>query len=229
MDHLDLGWAQNYIALYYHLEEAYLEQNGIHPYPYLTDRPPIALFSKKYCKEIDQLDHTKYFDFCFIGSIQSNRKNRQWVIDFALKYFTSRSIFINTDHDPNWKLLGSFDYSNRGIGFCPKNVDNNQTKQVQYRTVSDNLFYFQTMCQSQFILCPAGDSSWSFRFYETLMCKAIPIVESWHHTYRTKEESIFNYQYILKDHIHLLSSLPYQFLVQYNTELFHTVHLLPSI
>jgi hypothetical protein len=36
MDHLDLSWAQNYIALYYHLEEAYLEQN--HTPPYLTDR-----------------------------------------------------------------------------------------------------------------------------------------------------------------------------------------------
>lgn len=224
MDQLDLGWAQNYIALYYHLEDAYLEQHLIPPH--LTDRPPIAIFSKYYCQQIDQLDHTKYFDFCFIGSIKSNYTNRQWVIDFALNHFTSRSIFINTDHDPNWKLLGSFDYSNRGIGFCPKNVHNNQTKQVQYRTIQDNLFYFQTMCQSQFVLCPAGDSSWSFRFYETLMCKSLPIVESWHHTYRTKEESIINYQYLLKDHIHHLSFLPYQLLIDFNTSLFHHFHLL---
>lgn len=45
------------------------------------------------------------------------------------------------------------------------------------------------MCQSKFVLCPADDAPWSFRFYEVLMCKSILIVESWHHTYRTKEEA----------------------------------------
>ena len=92
MDQLDLGWAQNYIALYYHLEEAYLEQHIIPTS--LTDRPPIAIFSHQYCHQIDQLDHTKYFDFCFIGSIKSNYTNRKWVIDFALQHFTTRSNLI---------------------------------------------------------------------------------------------------------------------------------------
>jgi len=54
----------------------------------------------------------------------------------------------------------------------------NQSKQVQYRVVKENMYYFEKMCQSKFILCPAGDEPWSFRFYETLMCKSIPIVES---------------------------------------------------
>ena len=34
-----------------------------------------------------QLNQDKTIDFCFIGSIQSNVKNRLWVIDFAKKYF----------------------------------------------------------------------------------------------------------------------------------------------
>ena len=55
--------------------------------------------------------------------------------------------------------------------------------------LEDNLYYFETMCKSKYCLCPAGDAPWSFRFYEVLMCKSIPIVASWHHTYRTKEES----------------------------------------
>ena len=29
------------------------------------------------------------------------------------------------------------------------------------------------------------------------MCQSIPIVESWHHTYRTKEEANIKYKYIL--------------------------------
>ena len=44
-----------------------------------------------------------------------------------------------------------------------------------------------------------GDTYWSFRFYETLMCKTIPMVTSWHHTYRTKEEAKINYKYIRLD------------------------------
>lgn len=56
-------------------------------------------------------------------------------------------------------------------------------------------------CVSKFVLCPGGDAPWSFRFYEVLMCKSIPIVESWHHTYRTKEESKINYKYLLLENI----------------------------
>lgn len=83
------------------------------------------------------------------------------------KYFTHNSIFINTDDDPNWILLGSFDYSNKKLGFCPKNIPypENQTKQIQYRIVTEN------MCKSKFVLCPIGDSSWSFRFYEVLILR----------------------------------------------------------
>jgi hypothetical protein len=93
-------------------------------------------------------------------------------------------------------------YTNKNIisSFCPmssKPYPANQVKEVQYRIVKENIDYFEKMCQSKFVLCPAGDAPWSFRFYEVLMCKSIPIVESWHHTYRTKEEAQINYKYII--------------------------------
>lgn len=37
--------------------------------------------------------------------------------------------------------------------------------------------YYNIMTQSQFVLCPPGDCVWSYRFYEAIMCGAIPIVE----------------------------------------------------
>ena len=40
-------------------------------------------FSRKYYNQICELNHNKIYDFCFIGSINSNYKNRKWVIDFA--------------------------------------------------------------------------------------------------------------------------------------------------
>jgi hypothetical protein len=146
------------------------------------------------------------------------------VIDFAKKYFTSNSIFINTDNNPNWKLLGNFDYSNMNLGYCPQNEQNNQSKAVQYRIVKDNVYYFEKMCQSKFVLCPAGDASWSFRFYETLMCKSIPIVETWHHTYRTKEEANIKYKYVLYQNIE--NEIIQDDYINENTRIFEICHML---
>ena len=219
---LDLGWCQGYMGLQYHMEDALLEENL--DIKDASCRPEIAIFSKKYYNEINELNHNKNYDFCFIGSIDSSHKNRKWVIDFAKKYFTSNSIFINTDNPPNWELLGSFDYTNMNIGYCPQKQYDCQSKTVQYRVIKENLFYFEKMCQSKFILCPAGDASWSFRFYETLMCKSVPIVESWHHTYRTKEEAQINYKYILYNNIE--NPILYDDYINENIKIFEKYHIL---
>ena len=219
---LDLGWCQGYMGLKYHMEEVLLENNlsplTAHPYP------PLALFSKKYYNDINELNHTKKYDYCFIGSMTSCPERRKWVIDFAKKKFTKNSIFINTDNNPQWKLLGSFDYSNKNLGFCPRLVKPySESREVQYRVVKENLYYFESMCQSKFVLCPAGDSSWSFRFYETLMCKSIPIVENWHHTYRTKEEANIKYKYVLYNSN--IKDILYDDYVNENTRIFEKNHL----
>ena len=219
---LDLGWAQGYRGLQYHMQEALIE-NNLNPDDGVCT-PPFALFSRKYYEDINQLNHDKIYDFCFIGSINSNYYARQWVINFAKKYFTNNSIFINTDNNPNWESLGVFDYSNMNLGYCPKNMPNNYTKEVQFRIVKENVFYFEKMCQSKFVLCPAGDSSWSFRFYEVLMCKSIPIVESWHHTYRTREEANIKYKYVLYTNIE--NEIIYDDYINENTRLFEKYHML---
>jgi len=82
------------------------------------------------------------------------------------------------------------------------------------------------MCQSKFILCPGGDAPWSFRFYETLMCQSIPIVESWHHTYRTPEESIIKYEYILINNMNNIMNISYDNMIKQNNLLFEQYHLL---
>ena len=219
---LELG-CQWYMALKYHMEDALIE-NNINP-KYATMCPPIAFFSKKYYNDINELNHDKTYDFCFIGSIKTNYQARQWIIDFAKNNFTSKSIFINTDKDPTWKLLGDFDFSNSGLGFCPKDMPDNQSKKVQYRLVKDNIDYFEKMCKSKFVLCPAGDAPWSFRFYEVLMCKSIPIVESYHHTYRTNVEANINYKYVLYKNFNNNKYIEYEKYVAENTLLFETYHL----
>jgi len=202
------------------MEEALKEKEILHHE--VTSSPPIAKFSKKYYNEMNELNHNKKYDYCFIGSIKSCYERRKWVIEFAKKNFTKNSIFINTDEE--WEVLGSFDYSKKIKGYCPKIQVDNQSKNVQYRIVKENKEYFENMCQSKYVLCPGGDAPWSFRFYEVLMCKSIPIVESWHHTYRTKEESIIKYKYIMYNEIE--NDINYDDYVEENTRLFEKYHML---
>lgn len=37
--------------------------------------------------------------------------------------------------------------------------------------------YYNLMARSKFVLCPSGDHVWSYRFFESILCGAIPIVE----------------------------------------------------
>lgn len=81
--------------------------------------------------------------------------------------------------------------------------------------------YFKLMKSSFFVLCPKGDYNWSYRFFEAIMCKAIPIIETnaidktmegfrFYHkdqsidTYIYSEEIVeFNYNRFLKLHTFL--------------------------
>lgn len=193
---LDIGMI-GYKALKYHMEDALKEFNM--DSNLASDSPPIAIFSHQYYRDLYVLDRTKKYDYCFIGSIKSAENERKWIIEFAKNKFTANSYFINTDKPKNWTKLGSFDKTNENIGYNPKVMQNNQSRDVQFRYVHENLYYFNIMAQSKFILCPRGDAPWSFRFYESLMCGAIPIVQTWHHTYRTAEESVIPYKYQLSN------------------------------
>jgi hypothetical protein len=44
--------------------------------------------------------------------------------------------------------------------------------------------YFRHLANSKFVLCPAGDYVWTYRFFEAAMCGAIPIVEESCDSYR---------------------------------------------
>ena len=215
-DGLFLGRCQGYMGLKYHMEDALIE-NDLDT-EITTSNPQVAIFSRKYYSDIQKLDDVKKYDFCFIGSISSSQANRQWVITFAKENFTEKSIFINTDNDPEWKSLGSFDYSHLKLGFVPKSQKDTQSRAAQYRVICENRFYFETMRKSLYVLCPAGDSAWSFRFYETLMCKSIPVVFSWHNTYRTKEESKLQYIYVNLNHTEVARKNEYHILPRKSSE-----------
>lgn len=55
--------------------------------------------------------------------------------------------------------------------------------------------YYKVLSNSEFVLCPNGDFIWTYRFYEAILCGAIPIIESKcsnynDFRYRTMEEPL---------------------------------------
>jgi len=43
--------------------------------------------------------------------------------------------------------------------------------------------YFKNMARAKFVLCPNGDFTWTYRFFESVIFKAIPIIEDYTHHY----------------------------------------------
>lgn len=54
--------------------------------------------------------------------------------------------------------------------------------------------YYRTMCESKFTLCPAGDFKWTYRFFEAIICKSIPVVER-----QGVDQSMDGFRYFLQD------------------------------
>ena len=153
-----------------------------------------AIFPKRFYKNIN-LNIDKKYDFIFIGGLLTDNStfiNRKWIIPFIENKFNNNSYLQFTDMKTkkNHTKMGDYDYTLTKIGFVPKEVELNK------RNFFDKL-YFDNLSQSKFCLCPAGDSMWSMRFYECLMCKCIPIVDKVEETFRSVEESKLDYKYYL--------------------------------
>ena len=116
----------------------------------------------------------KYYDYSFIGIVNSSRKEiiNKWLeekfkITNVKKYHIDnlKSKWINNLFTK--KESQSFSEililsSKRGRRFPKKSWDNN---------------YYNVLLKSKFVLCPSGDFNWSYRFFESILCGAIPIVE----------------------------------------------------
>ncbi|SES69039.1 exostosin domain-containing protein [Thalassotalea agarivorans] len=66
--------------------------------------------------------------------------------------------------------------SDRGRNFPIKSWDNE---------------YFKVLANSKFVLCPSGDYVWSYRFFESILCGAIPVIEEYCEAYNG-----FRFQYM---------------------------------
>jgi hypothetical protein len=167
-----------------------------------AETPRVSLFPRSFVEQIDALPHEKVHDFNFVGAVyidQNTWTNRQWILEFARRHFTSQSIFQVTDRNArqrDWlgrrrhRRVGAFDRTFSHSGFVPKEC---ASKNRGYFDAQ----YFTILCQSRFTLCPAGDAPWSMRFHEAILSKSIPVVQDAQHTGRNDLEYAIGYKYYL--------------------------------
>ncbi len=141
---------------------------------------PQAIFD--YCHQL-RLDR-RNIKICFAGLVTENRKNtlEKWYKNSfpnsSFKLPTEERLIVRLVN----KLLRQFNLptlpstykkelngivfwsSNRGRVFPVKAWDEE---------------YFRLLANSQFVLCPSGDYIWTYRFFESIMCGAIPIIEEY--------------------------------------------------
>ncbi len=154
-----------------------------------------ALYPKRFYKAVELYSEDKVYDYCFIGGFKTDEKTvkgRVWILDFIKNNMNEKSYLQFTDKKTKhrYKPLGDYDFTLKASGFVPKEHPRNERNKFDEN-------YFRTMKRSKFALCPAGDLNYSMRFYEALMCKSIPIVNSANETFRSEAESELDYKYYL--------------------------------
>jgi hypothetical protein len=153
-----------------------------------------AIYPRRFYGAVEEIGWRKFRDYTFIGAFRidpKTEKRRAWIIPFARQNFGERSYLQFTDRATRraHESLGSFDHTLRAEGFVPKELPLSERNKFDEH-------YFRVMCSSQFVLCPGGDENWSMRFYEALMCKAIPILSD-RTAFRTAHEAQLPYKYFL--------------------------------
>ena len=174
------------------IQEAYSDAGR--PGDAVNDTRDYAILPNRLFDLVGALSHTKKYDFCFIGSFAIRPaiiEARGWILPFIRRAFGPESFLQFTDSVTrrDHESFGSYDRTNSHIGFVPREAPVGERGQLDRN-------YYQVMCQSRFTLCPAGDSSWSMRFYEALVCRTIPIVNSFSETVRTTKEAHLNYKFL---------------------------------
>ena len=160
---------------------------------------------------------------------KSTELMRRWVIDFALTHFDDTSYLAFTDPLTHQDPLGPFDRTLEQEDRWNPKLRNPPTTTAALMTSEDRKIwmdhllqpqnattpafldvitsrfvkfdpsYFDTLCASEMALAPAGDGPWSRRFFEAVLCCAIPIVQRPEHSGRTDDERQLGYHFYVYD------------------------------
>lgn len=103
-----------------------------------------------YLQQIKDLDHSKVYDYSFIGAI-TKTGGREKMLE---KYVSERSLIRHSTNGRNADTKYNFDVE-------------------YYQTICNSKFSLCPIHVGDFY---RGDNGWTYRFVESLFCKSIPIV-----------------------------------------------------
>jgi hypothetical protein len=173
------------------IEKAYEEERRAFPRDAFRGAPYALLYPRSFVEGVENLPREKTHDYCFVGAVFSPEvwRRRHWILDFARRRFTNNSLLCISDAPRGYVPLGSFDRTLEGKTgqFLPRTMSRDE------RGFFDPT-YFGVMCRSCFTLCPAGDQPWSMRFFESIMCRSIPILMRRFHSGRNHIERSIPYR-----------------------------------
>ena len=126
-----------------------------------------------YCRSL-WADRRKY-RFSFLGLITSKRKVllENWIEDKLDKKIHCSDLFSKLKRKI-FSRIGLDTTRKRQIGDLLL-WESDRGRRFPIKGWDDE--YFRILANSEFILCPSGDYIWSYRFFEAVLCGAIPIVE----------------------------------------------------
>lgn len=131
----------------------------------------------------------KIYDFAFVGIFTNSRKRiinnwlnksfgKKFILMGGLSYFVNSKFYKKICKNNNYNIPKILILSSKkGRKFPKKSWDKN---------------YYDILLKSKFVLCPSGDFIWSYRFFESILCGSIPIIENHCEAYNGYKYYTFN-------------------------------------
>lgn len=160
----------------------------------------------EYCRSL--WPYQKNIRFSFAGLLTESRRliinnwSEQNFPEIKLKLYDSssaKSNWLNTFS----KMLNLHKPTGEKIYKCEEVIFWSSERGRTFPTKSWDEEYFKLLANSEFVLCPNGDYVWSYRFFEAIMCGAIPVIENYSSAYegfyfKTLEEPVIEMKWSKK-------------------------------
>lgn len=149
-EYLKKYFPTNYVVNKKHTKQANVSISHSEPFVKIGSEVRPLLFPDSVFKSCEnKWKENRDIDFLFVGLITQKR-------ELALKSFTN---LLKTTA-PNAKLV--VEHSTKGRTFPIKSWDSD---------------YYDLLSRAKFVICLNGDFIWTYRFFESILCGAIPIIE----------------------------------------------------
>lgn len=121
--------------------------------------------------DLNKISYNHKTSFC-------NYFEKQYSLKFPFRYLRNIKD-ISCEKKIKFSFIGIYNVDREWVKDF-EGLDSQICFTTQGREINKFFFdkeYYTTLKSAYFVLCPRGDYNWSYRFFESIMCFAIPIIE----------------------------------------------------